>query len=668
MEAESVGSETVAGVMPPTPNSDPAALLRPNPFRGSVAAASSALGLPPNLFAKTVLAVPATAATPVMHEHSAPTAAQTAVTGSVSALFNVTADGLSRPVVFLPRRAFAVNLPPSVVASRIASVSKPVRTPVVHTPFAAPPEEAVPVAQPEQAVSMGNTPADNPAWSGTTGRKRPRSVRFHEKVEVETYDPQEDEGSPHRSEPERDESFTPIATPMCDVERIEDGIGAPAGVSSPSTPHSSLKNPARVLFSGPESPLPAIGADADRPLASSPLRNPPPTPERGGNVEDTLNSPLLLHEKGATPLVTPAIDRASLLFGDVLQGLFSDDDETSVGESHIPVTALAAETTLFNFEQNSSPSPSPAHNAAATDADNAPPASAAASDSQQQRLPEHYATRLRLLHGVTSQNVFTLLRFSESGELICDSRGSTLFAVPLLERLCTDLASTAPTTASPAVAAKGTREWLRMQLRWVLWTLTGYERRSPDAYLGRLLHWDTVVDSIRSRLTTYAQPSGSAGSCATPRTNTIADPTAAPSSAKRRRPNMYNTVSTALAPPPISSAIAGNAPAPCNKNDVVGTEQTLCGVLAPPSATGPRRSAQQHFSKRGAMSPLQRCSDIACFVWPMVLCFAAPPPSPAVTSGGVSTGILQLTDGWWWTKTQLDAGLLALYQMVCVVE
>jgi hypothetical protein len=71
------------------------------------------------------------------------------------------------------------------------------------------------------------------------------------------------------------------------------------------------------------------------------------------------------------------------------------------------------------------------------------------------------------------------------------------------------------------------------------------------------------------------------------------------------------------------------------------------------------------------MSPLQRCTDIECFVWPMVLCFSAgTSPSaaeyqPQQTGSGQLEGMCaSVTDGWWWTDAQLDMDLISLFSSV----
>jgi hypothetical protein len=65
-----------------------------------------------------------------------------------------------------------------------------------------------------------------------------------------------------------------------------------------------------------------------------------------------------------------------------------------------------------------------------------------------------------------------------------------------------------------------------------------------------------------------------------------------------------------------------------------------------------------------AQSPLQRCTGIATFVWPLVLCLAvAGQPRQQQQQQQAETGagsFLEASDGWWWTRIRVDKELTTL--------
>ena len=71
-----------------------------------------------------------------------------------------------------------------------------------------------------------------------------------------------------------------------------------------------------------------------------------------------------------------------------------------------------------------------------------------------------------------------------------------------------------------------------------------------------------------------------------------------------------------------------------------------------------RSSAARHFATRGAMSPLQRCTDIAQLLWPITVCFSEMDSVDSESSAPKKT--FQVSDGWWWTVVTLDAELAEL--------
>jgi hypothetical protein len=526
-----------------------------------------------------------------------------------------------RSLSFVPYRSSAVNLPPSVIANRMASRS------AGHT---------------VKSALTHYTPAAEATSIEATSKKRSRSVRFRDEIAVETYDVDhsDEEAALGAGVPE-------VHTPTVDPWHPTGGVVMAEDVdedsSSPltATPQHAAPNPARVLFTGPESPL----------SATSQLNN-ADTPTVVLSVCDTP-VPAVTRAR----IATPAVDRASLLYGDVLHGLFSlpGDSIGGIGAGRnewLPLDAPRGEDIRVTADPSSS---------CGVEATQAQPGAERDVSGPQDSCPARAtdAGRLQLLRTVTSQNVLTTITFTVDGKLV-QNNGYFTAGLPLLDRLCAELAE----AGSLSLTGGDMREWLSMQLQWIVWTFASRERRQPEAYLGKLLHWEVVRDCLKSRLLTYTQPSASAPvapaipHAAGVRSAGASTPYAVQTAGKKRRLNMYNAVT------PLTAAVrpSPTTDTPLAREACPESETVPCG----PSATlgGPRRSAAQHFSKRGAMSPLQRCSDIACFVWPMVLCFSAPPPSSAPLQPVAGTTRLRVTDGWWWTTTQLDADLLTLYNAV----
>lgn len=142
------------------------------------------------------------------------------------------------------------------------------------------------------------------------------------------------------------------------------------------------------------------------------------------------------------------------------------------------------------------------------------------------------------------------------------------------------------------------QRWLLMQFNWILWTLVSWERRRPDLYLGQLANLPNIVEALRERLSIYYCP------------NPIVKKVQQSSASKKRKNGSTVTESLAV-------------------------------------RKGPHKTAREHFSYKGAMSPLQRCADIACLVWPLCLVVSIPPQTS-------STIKMQVTDGWWWLPANID--------------
>ena len=97
--------------------------------------------------------------------------------------------------------------------------------------------------------------------------------------------------------------------------------------------------------------------------------------------------------------------------------------------------------------------------------------------------------------------------------------------------------------------------WIKMQLRWIIWTLASYERSFPHLYCNRLLQKDNLLFTLKWRYDLYAR--------------FISHP--------KQQSNQSN-------------------------NNEINSRSTS-------SNTKQIKSASSHFSKRGSMSPLERFSS-----------------------------------------------------------
>ena len=174
--------------------------------------------------------------------------------------------------------------------------------------------------------------------------------------------------------------------------------------------------------------------------------------------------------------------------------------------------------------------------------------------------------------------------------------------------------------------------WVKMQLRWVALTLASMERRKPRDYLFSLFLGNIVVYSVLWRCSLYFH-------------------------------NRFDL------------SYFGDL-----KLNMVRCKHRGAGKV----------TAISHFSKRGSMSPLQRCSDILNLTWPLTVCFFSrkaivadnparpmvPLDSPVAVAadtshsgrkiGKQSQYQFEVSDGWWWTSVVIDEGLLALFEKVCI--
>jgi hypothetical protein len=149
---------------------------------------------------------------------------------------------------------------------------------------------------------------------------------------------------------------------------------------------------------------------------------------------------------------------------------------------------------------------------------------------------------------------------------------------------------------------EGPHEWIKMQLRWIIWTLASFERRYPVKYV-HLLCWENVVRLVRARLSAY-QMTPSARPATTP-------------------------------------------------------------VSASKYAKYGKRHCSRSFSYARPLSPLQKCCEICCWQWPMVVCISVSPANSASGDMSKRDRQIQITDGWWWAPVVLDSGLMNLVFKVC---
>ena len=157
-------------------------------------------------------------------------------------------------------------------------------------------------------------------------------------------------------------------------------------------------------------------------------------------------------------------------------------------------------------------------------------------------------------------------------------------------------------------------EWVMMQLRWIVWTFAGAERRRPSEHLFTLFVEKAVIAAVLWRCSLYF---------------------------KDRFPfqSEYSLSSNSA-----SSRLERKKP------------KTI--------------SAARHFSKRGSMSPLQRCSDILTLLWPLTVCFcttAADGETSAMKRTGPKNSTMktfEVTDGWWFSSLIIDEGLQNLVEKV----
>lgn len=180
----------------------------------------------------------------------------------------------------------------------------------------------------------------------------------------------------------------------------------------------------------------------------------------------------------------------------------------------------------------------------------------------------HFETILR----INSGNSMSVL-FAVDGTMSLADNRQEMPLTPLNNEIFSML------SAEPLTAA--VEHWIKMQVRWIVWTLASLERRSVYKYMCVLLSKRNIAEAVAYRLATYSR---------------------------------------CVSESPFKDLAIANTP-----------------------------HARRRFAKQGSMSPLQRCTDIASMVWPLVLCFSC--------SGASDNMSLEVTDGWWWTRASIDAQL-----------
>lgn len=318
--------------------------------------------------------------------------------------------------------------------------------------------------------------------------------------------------------------------------------------------------------------------------------------------------------------------------------------------------------------------------------------------------------RMELLSSIHSGNVLQRIAFDGRGGFVLSEdqqpEGSSISSCHtiLFDAVCAALLHQSIAIAAPPPLMDDHR-WLRMQIRWVLWTIAAYERKYPDLYLGRLLTERSVVECVVWRYRIYKSlplPLLLAAQVDPTEDEAISVGVGVDVDAKNKKYSSCHAKRAALPGDGLVSAskhhrpaaaaahelnvVTPNHPAPItdNNDDDAGGDGA-CGTSGwkppppplPPSGggrcvvtpMGSHRSAQQHFRRRGAMSPLQRCCDIMCLVWPIVLCVSNSSSSSSSGSSDKQEELskcmsIELSDGWWWTSAVLDEELSRLLRKV----
>lgn len=263
-----------------------------------------------------------------------------------------------------------------------------------------------------------------------------------------------------------------------------------------------------------------------------------------------------------------------------------------------------------------------------------------------------FIARVLQLTALNSANLPHALTFEENGVSFKVTTAKTAATAAAGGKLSAILSSYGPLLTDlyekilPENVDETLLSWLNMQLRWICWTLASYERRYPDQYAFDLLTVNSLVRCLQWRYDIYSKPAA----------------TAAEGALSQMVPNKaVVTPYTRRSSANQSSAARGSltkVPAPSPSSNGLGRSSAVKHQVRVKQHV----DAKTHFSKRGSMSPLQRSCDIACFIWPMVLCFSASPGGTSVVRIGA---VYEVCDGWWWSEVKLDRELQQLVDRVC---
>lgn len=298
--------------------------------------------------------------------------------------------------------------------------------------------------------------------------------------------------------------------------------------------------------------------------------------------------------------------------------------------------------------------------------------------------------RMELLSSIHSGNALQRIAFDGRGDFVLSDQpeGSISSSSILFDAVYAALIHhSIAITSAPTPPQLCDHRWLQMQIRWVAWTLVAYERKYPSLYLGQLLTKRCVVECVLWRYRIYK----SLFLLAAPMEVEASSAVVVDDDASQKRKTYSTSTSSSLTttrraafnPTHKLNLVTPNHPAAPDApaDDSCGTSSwkpppPLDSVRSAAVVTpmGIHRSAQHHFRRRGAMSPLQRCCDIMCLVWPIVLCVSSSCSSSSSSGTGVleqedlSKGILiELSDGWWWASAVLDEELSRLLRKVRMI-
>ena len=169
------------------------------------------------------------------------------------------------------------------------------------------------------------------------------------------------------------------------------------------------------------------------------------------------------------------------------------------------------------------------------------------------------------------------------------------------------------------------REWLAMQVRWIIWSLAAMERRPSISSLnGRILVYENVLAIAIHRWNQYHITSAT-------RTTPVSRRTSLASKSSRSGTATSTTTATTTPTTMPTSSLSSSVPT---------------GSLI-----------KQRFTPLRSQSPLQRCLGIGSLVWPITLCIAI---EYSQTGTKMIVKKMEVTDGWYWCKVLVDSHLCTL--------